>query len=194
MARAASAARPARGDQADSPGPFGGRADRQQAALARFEREAQATASLRSPHTVELLRLRHLRRRHVLLRDGAARRARPRRWLQLRAAARGARRSISSGRSATRSREAHAARTRPSRHQAGEHVRLPGTAGTVDFVKVLDFGLAKNRRAAGRGRVGRTAERTAGTPPTWPPKPSWADRRSIAAPISTRSAASRIIC
>jgi len=33
---------------------FGGRADRKQAALARFEREAQATASLRSPHTVEL--------------------------------------------------------------------------------------------------------------------------------------------
>ena len=52
--------------------------------LRRFEREIQATVSLDSPHTIDL-RLRHGRRRNVLLRNGATRRvrprgARPRRW------------------------------------------------------------------------------------------------------------------
>ena len=36
----------------------------------RFQREAKATAQLRSPHTVELYDFRHIRRRRLLLRDG----------------------------------------------------------------------------------------------------------------------------
>ena len=44
----------------------------------RFEREARATAALTSPHTVAALRLRRHRGRTAVLRDGAARRARPR--------------------------------------------------------------------------------------------------------------------
>ena len=46
--------------------------------LRRFEREAQATAALSSPHTIQLFDFGVDRRRHVLLRDGAAGGPRPR--------------------------------------------------------------------------------------------------------------------
>ena len=93
--------------------------------LRRFEREAQATAALSSPHTIQVFDFGMTARGHVLLRDGAADRARPRI----------ARARVRSG--ARRARDLPAAaglplagrcarpRARPPRHQAGQHLRLP---------------------------------------------------------------------
>ena len=68
-----------RGDQADAPrGAWWLEPRATVRAAARFEREAQATASLRSPHTIERVRLRRVGRGRVLLRDGVPGRIRPR--------------------------------------------------------------------------------------------------------------------
>ena len=96
--------------------------------LRRFEREAQATAALSSPHTIQRVRLRRHRRRDVLLRDGAAGRPRPR--------VAGARVRPAAGRprhlpaAAGLPLAGRRARPRPGapRHQAGQHLRLPDGA------------------------------------------------------------------
>ena len=78
VARAASAARAARGHQADAArSRSAARSPERQSELhARFEREAQATAVAALAAHHRALRLRRRRRRRVLLRDGAARRLR----------------------------------------------------------------------------------------------------------------------
>ena len=95
LARAAPDAGAPGGDQADpARAARRERRSRRRSLVARFEREAQATAALHSPHTIELYDFGVTRRRRVLLRDGAARRPRPRvAGAPLRTAAARARRS-----------------------------------------------------------------------------------------------------
>ena len=99
-----------------------------QTLLRRFEREAQATAALSSPHTIQPLRLRHHQRRVLLLRDGAAGRPRSR----VAGAGVRARAGVAGGLSAAPglplAGRRPRARVRASRHQAGQHLRVPDGA------------------------------------------------------------------
>ena len=144
LAREASAARASGRDQAHSTGrspPMpGGR--RRQRSAARFEREAQAMASLRSPHTVNLFDFGVADDGafyYVMeLLDGLDAETLVRRFGPLPAAAR---RSRCSGRSATRCPK----RTRGLVHRdiKPANIFLCRYGEDVDFVKVLDFGLVK---------------------------------------------------
>ena len=131
------------------PDTFGGRADRKQAALARFEREAQATASLRSPHTVELydFGISDVGTFYYVMEllDGLDATALVERFGPL-----PAERAIHIlGQVCDSLGEAHAAGLvhrdiKPSNLYVCRYGR------TVDFVKVLDFGLVKPRASAER--------------------------------------------
>ena len=112
----------------------------------RFQREANVIAGLQSPHTVYLYDFGVLAGRPVLLRDGAARRhqsadARH----EVRAAAGQPRGPSSSGRCASRSRR-RISNALVHRDLKPSNVMICKVALTYDFVKVLDFGLAKSLR------------------------------------------------
>ena len=96
--------------------------------LKRFEREAQATAALSSPHTIQLFDFGSHRPGHLLLRDGTARRARSRiAGARVRPAA-GRARGLSAAAGLPLARRRARARPRPSRHQTRQHLRLPDGA------------------------------------------------------------------
>ena len=123
----------------------------------RFEREAQVIARLRSPHTVELFDFGVADDGGVLLRDGAAGRARSgNARARSRSGARPSARSISSARYVTRS-------PKPKRTASSTATSSPPTFRVplrrrCDFVKVLDFGIVEG----GRGRRRRRARPHAG--------------------------------
>ena len=124
------------------------------------------------------VRLRRHPRRHVLLRDGAAGRTRPRvAGARVRAGAGRTARSTCCGRSATRW---------PMRTRAGSSIatssRPTSTSAAWDSSttssKVLDFGLVKFKPGAtGAGRRwSRWTTRRPARPRTWRPKPSSGDK------------------
>ena len=176
-------------------------------------RGADARVDALAPHD-RALRLRRHRRRHVLLRDGAARRARPRRArARARPAAGRARDPACSRRRASRSPK----RTTPACSTATSSRRtcsLCRAADEVDVVKVLDFGIVHTitdpiarsgrRRSLPRSPMPTRASRRRATPHRrgrgrrhaglHPAGASDRRRRSMRAAISTRSAASRGGC
>ena len=122
--------------------------ERQSELQARFEREAQATASLRSPHTIELSTTSACPTTGAFyyvmeLLDGvrSSTRSRAEHFGPVPGGARGA---LYWCRCATRSAEAHAAGLVHRDIKPAERPRVPATGGEVDFVKVLDFGLVKS--------------------------------------------------
>ena len=116
-----------RGHQAGAPG--AARREQRgrgaQTMLRRFEREAQATAALSSPHTIRLFDFGVTERPHVLLRHGAARRAATsNRWCASSGRARRPRAVPASAGLPFAGRRARAG-PRPPRRHAGQYLRLP---------------------------------------------------------------------
>ena len=160
----------------------------------RFAREAQATAELQSPHTVQLYDFGITDTRQLLLRDGAAaRHGSAADGRTSRSAAAGAGRVPAQAGVPARCRR----RTRWDWCIATSSRPISSSAGwdpEYDFLKVLDFGV-----------VSRHATRAVGADhrrPEWfsarrrSSRPSWcrATGRSTDAPTSTRSAASPSGC
>ncbi len=145
VARAASAAGAQRGHQAGSARSCSARAatPRRDSMLRRFEREAQATAALSSPHTIRAVRLRRHRRPDLLLRDGAARRAATSsRWCANSARCRPTARVFLLRQVCHSLAEAHA-RGLVHRDITPANIYVCRMGLDYDFVKVLDFGLVK---------------------------------------------------
>ena len=184
VARAASAAGASRGDQADAAGSARRLARRAAVELhARFEREAQATASLRSPHTIELYDFGVADDGafyYVMeLLDGFDLETLVERFGPL-----PAERAVHLLTQVCHSlAEAHAAGL-VHRDIKPANVYVCRYGREVDFVKVLDFGLVKSQRDAERRRRQRSPRHHAvgGTPAFMSPEQVMGDR-----PIDGRS-------
>ena len=131
-------------------------------ALQRFQREAQAAALLRSPHTISLYDFGVTDEGtfyYVMeLLDGFDLDTLVKSLGPVPPAARSSSCVRPATRWARRTEGAH-----PPRHQALEHLHLP--LGEVDFIKVLDFGLVKHQGDCGARADGSTQPNvTTGTP------------------------------
>ncbi len=173
------------------------RAAERPALVARFQREARATARIAHPHVVQVMdygvvdgAVPYLVM-ELLPRVLAGRAARARRPPQLR------HREVARAAGGERARERPRARHRAPRHQAHNVFITEGGQGYPLFVKVLDFGVAKVAGDAAVPAANAALTETGmviGSAPYMSPEQLEGARTSTPAPISGRSASSSTRC